>query len=379
MVVCGYQCAKWEDFGTVITWFAKEFENDVFNRIKAFFSYDESGLYDLLRRYRFCKSTEAVDTVYAILGLASDIKKESFVIDYSLSAREVFCKMATDWIRQNSSLDIFGDCENTYHSLATNPRDKDRVPSWAPDWSVPLLNTTFRKHRTADREGQSLSVPMYSASAGTPPVLIDIDDRSLICLRGFTITTISQVSTSNMNWDDSWCIPDTGFFISAPDSSVFLFNESVEDKMGDRIAPSMKKCAFARILIADMLSNRRAPESIAKVYDCWRRKKEKSPREQGLAEDELLSALAYDLSVSAATSERRLFVSLDQRMGLVPNAAREGDVICVLFGGQMPLVLRPKREFFELIGEAYVYGIMDGEAMQDLEAGKYHEQDFVLQ
>jgi hypothetical protein len=45
----------------------------------------------------------------------------------------------------------------------------------------------------------------------------------------------------------------------------------------------------------------------------------------------------------------------------------EGDIICILFGCSVPIVLREYRtendHYFEFIGEAYIHGMMDGEAV----------------
>jgi hypothetical protein len=56
-------------------------------------------------------------------------------------------------------------------------------------------------------------------------------------------------------------------------------------------------------------------------------------------------------------------------MGLVPRTARVGDEIFVLAGGQVLHVLRPVGECFQYIGESYVHGLMDGEALQRLDDG----------
>lgn len=53
--------------------------------------------------------------------------------------------------------------------------------------------------------------------------------------------------------------------------------------------------------------------------------------------------------------------------GLAPMKAEEGDLICILFGCSVPVILRRHYEdgdeFYRLIWEAYVHGIMDGEAL----------------
>jgi hypothetical protein len=50
---------------------------------------------------------------------------------------------------------------------------------------------------------------------------------------------------------------------------------------------------------------------------------------------------------------------------------REGDIVCVLLGGSVPYILRPKDDYYILIGEAYVHGIMDGEVLEAVNRGEY--------
>ena len=91
-------------------------------------------------------------------------------------------------------------------------------------------------------------------------------------------------------------------------------------------------------------------------------------------------------------------------MGLVPKDAEVGDEICLLFGGHTPFVIRrvtqegdgegiQKEEEggdmkggmrtgakegneWEIIGECYIYGLMDGEAMEALPEEKVQEFHF---
>lgn len=54
-------------------------------------------------------------------------------------------------------------------------------------------------------------------------------------------------------------------------------------------------------------------------------------------------------------SRRRFFISACGPMGLAPPRARVGDLICVLFGAEVPFVLRPLKEAcYQLIGEWYI-------------------------
>jgi hypothetical protein len=58
------------------------------------------------------------------------------------------------------------------------------------------------------------------------------------------------------------------------------------------------------------------------------------------------------------------------RIGLVPLAAVAGDLIAVLFGCREPVVLRHRGDGYQLVGRCFVDGLMRGEVVPDLEAGK---------
>ena len=72
---------------------------------------------------------------------------------------------------------------------------------------------------------------------------------------------------------------------------------------------------------------------------------------------------------------RRFFVLPDRpdgigyRFGIAPTNAKVGDIICVLLGCSVPVVLSRidasnPQSGYELVGEAYLHGVMDGEALQ---------------
>lgn len=63
------------------------------------------------------------------------------------------------------------------------------------------------------------------------------------------------------------------------------------------------------------------------------------------------------------TFQRRLILTHKRYMGLAAEHVRAGDIVAVLFGAQVPLMLRKIDEHYLLVGEAYVHGIMDGEAL----------------
>jgi hypothetical protein len=71
--------------------------------------------------------------------------------------------------------------------------------------------------------------------------------------------------------------------------------------------------------------------------------------------------------------ERRLFTTDSGYLGLGNHHMVAGDVTAILFGLHVPCILRPlfdKPEYgYAFIGEAYVHGAMNGEAVKDLPKG----------
>ncbi|KIW00685.1 uncharacterized protein PV09_07869 [Verruconis gallopava] len=56
-------------------------------------------------------------------------------------------------------------------------------------------------------------------------------------------------------------------------------------------------------------------------------------------------------------------------MGIGAYHLKPGDVVTILQGGAFCLVLRPKGEHYQLLGEAYVYGAMEGELVKEDDDG----------
>lgn len=88
----------------------------------------------------------------------------------------------------------------------------------------------------------------------------------------------------------------------------------------------------------------------------------------------------YLKRVRSVTWERQFIegnpqaADLEPLFGLAPSGTTKHDRICVLFGCSVPVILRPhfresqlpeqrEIEYYEFIGEAYIYGKMDGEAI----------------
>ena len=72
------------------------------------------------------------------------------------------------------------------------------------------------------------------------------------------------------------------------------------------------------------------------------------------------------IAFQAAVQGRSFGTTSKRYLGLFPRGTRRGDEICVFAGGHVPFVVRRKQggASYQLVGECYVHGIMDGEIGQ---------------
>jgi len=67
---------------------------------------------------------------------------------------------------------------------------------------------------------------------------------------------------------------------------------------------------------------------------------------------------------------RRLLVTSEGRLGAGPAAMLQGDELFILFGSDVPLVLRPYGDgSYQVVGCCYIQGYMEGEALHDIQEG----------
>ncbi|KIW30604.1 uncharacterized protein PV07_06337 [Cladophialophora immunda] len=79
--------------------------------------------------------------------------------------------------------------------------------------------------------------------------------------------------------------------------------------------------------------------------------------------------------------EGRSFILTEKgRFGLGPLIASPGDICCILFGATIPFILRRTESegYFKLVGEAYLQGLMRGEALGQSPASSCEEQTFII-
>jgi Heterokaryon incompatibility protein (HET) len=299
------------------------------------------SLLQWLSRSGDCVLSDPRDHVFAFIGLADP--GYNITANYSKSCSEVFEETAKMIITHDRSLSIL--------ALLDPSLWRKRItyfPSWTPDWS-----------RLMSIQGHHSSAAFYTPETDSPPFRAagniqhdrdnTLDERLTLTVQGLWLAVIDPASLSRdkvrslvSSRIDEFC-RRSGTTINSPN-----FVDSV------RIAP----WEFASF--NEKFGFRAALDwSRAYLSSCTGQFRLQSSWEQSLQH------ILHQLDSSWLT-----FRSVTGFSGLVHRDAMIGDRIVILFGCNVPLVLRPKNQYFELVGQAFVNGMMYGEAIEMMYQGK---------
>lgn len=328
--------------------------------------YSQPLLYHLKKSYvgvgPHLKATYAKDRIFALLGISSDVEQLGIrpAEDYSLPVHDLYTKVARALIHQGN-IDILTLCRpktpylrSRVHKsnveFLTFSRSRDpRLPSWVPDWSVPIRDS-WSDDGAASLFRASGQPPPSHLQTFRPPDAIP----SRLRLRGIRIATIQGRGspwTGGLHDPFDRKAAETLFH----EVDVYLRSSNVVARYSD----TQRAEARWRLPIADKEAH---PSS-----GIWRRATNQSRREYELIgnKDEEVQHLGY-ASMMCRTFDARPFLAEEGLVGLCPMEAEAGDLVVVLFGGNVPFILRKREESgYEVVGEAYVYGVMDGEGLNE--------------
>lgn len=299
-------------------------------------------LVEVLSHFRGLAATKQHDIAYAAMNLAHDIRSGDIMPDYDKSVSVVFRDVVVFYLKRETPfpLDILAHCGTFLPSV----EPPEGFATWMPRWQDLLAQKPFPRF-VADGTGGLTRAYDASHSATLKPDL-DIAGMSLR-VRGFSVDEITQVRYPNLKFN-------------AYDGCVVVSSWAPDDPhgryLGDK-GDETKLQAFLRTVVAD--------------YDTRR-------NIRGCSVEWHVDSFVRDHGpmshVHTTCHARRLAITTRGYMALVNCQAEIGDKLFVLYGGAMIYVLRPRGDAYILVGECYVHGIMDGEAMELLRDGRATEQ-----
>jgi tetratricopeptide (TPR) repeat protein len=224
--------------------------------------------------------------------------------------------------------------------------DSETTSSWIPDWRHESLRTIpFAKRFAQIRPQDEPKNQVYSASGESSEPFICSEMPSFYAfmnerlrIRGFRVDTIECLHAIDLEK------PADGLFSELLECVVGRIGIVYGDQ------EELTRTALCRTMMADVLYN----DGLA-----TRRTTHEDISTDGI----ITTAGSYNLS--SLCSGRQVAITAMNKLCLVSARARIDDGIYILAGGQVAYVLRERAEedCYRLIGECYIHGLMDGEAM----------------
>jgi hypothetical protein len=313
------------------------------------------GFHQLLWRYRTRKATDPRDMVYGLFGFASGFIN-GMTADYTLTKNEVYQQITLSCLENTQRL----------HILKGQRTPNENMPSWVYDWSSEADENFWhyeliRMYNRAYRASLDINARFHCKGSrlSIDGVLIDkvvaVAEQKFLGLR--SIKPRAQIV---MSWY-KMC------------AEVFSAEE-VASRTEYPVADCSWMTGFRRTIIADLafktaasgqrsLANRASVNEDANFEKWW----EYVQDEQWGTIYRNEKTRGFSALINNAASGHKFFMTKSGYLGL--GNPQVGDEIWVLLGGNVPFVLRPdtETECRYLVGDCFVHGIMDGEALTGLE------------
>ena len=314
--------------------------------------------------------SEPVDRVWAFLGtLATDLGnqiREAGIIDYSPQAKKEYWTSYLGFMMEvyKYNSDEFFEVVLSDVGRAKN----DSLPSWCPDFNQGNEYVSFsdlRKFRAG-----------FTNSKDQTEIISKLSASGELSILGFQVDVVTACTPISWKCDTS-LMEDEHKFFGTVHSWLMNCRKICE--------VATKKKEVTKILCHTLVAadnsregNWREIENLPGVYQQMERNCATRANGQG---DFVLDGPydTYFWEYNEVCDGRVVFATLDGRVGLGPPSLQEGDVICAFVGAEALFALRAydrhgntARRYSssldsidcKLIGDAYIHGLMNGEAFE---------------
>jgi hypothetical protein len=302
------------------------------------------------------------DIIYSLLGLS--FIGPTITPDYTADFGDMFREFALAMVVEGASLKVLSLAPHKLRPDCPAIKRPDELPSWVPD---------LRGPRAEALTAYSVLPQAFFAGGHGRPIVCVSENRKVLSCQGRLIDTVKGFAA---DWSEVFRLDPKLAHQGLPAWLQSCYRFVLGQSDGDNASAERIK-AFARTMLCDMdsMRNRLSPESAASLPSHLQRLMDHVEQEKRNSEiDDSWSAwedAAASHSINATISLAcwakilKFGVTDGDRFMRAPHASQAGDRICVLNGGEVPFIIRPTgRETYELVGECYVDGIMDGEALK---------------
>jgi hypothetical protein len=379
-----------------------------------------TSLFELLTRFRRCDTVKPRDRVYAFMGLCREDELRANRVNYGAGIEDIFKRQVLTHIKTFNNLDILNACTEASRLKRRNTRyetpdglwiDPDdpawarvtslRLPTWVPNWTSPRTQWLLGPESMTPSD---LFEPIFNASDGFGAKVINpttAAESGILRVKGVEVDTVWKVERTTPPPDPDQANPCSNFYRYCWDLCHELPLERTPYRTeGDRFDAFLRTiCVGGRPIGGDCLLTIKFLRYFCLEFF-------QDPTNPSLFGD-ILRSLGYNRHAKPSHSEAyetaeaaakfpasdppkilfnslcafKFFLSKNGRMGLGPPHTEVGDKVCVLLGCSSPQVLHSSPHLpdqYCIRGEAYMHGLMFGEAIQMLRKGTLREQTFSL-
>jgi hypothetical protein len=309
----------------------------------------------LLNWGRQFTTSDPLDRVYALMGMPPFANMKPWEADYRKSKLELYREVTERCILELKDIRAFSYVQ---HSVEI----EDDFPSWVPQWD-----------QKTDIGSINQSVKFDWRTSGESSVSAAFDStKSVIRIEGIVFDLVDTETEIDI-W--AWFHSQERVMKSHPMLEYWKSQKSLPTAYITREA-SME--AYAMTFTAGInidgqksIENREdfMSDFSAYIIQLWEVSKDEMSQYPGRKNNVFSKQfIRYEIQAKITCWNRSFFTTKKGYMGIGPNVLEIGDIVCVLFGGDVPYILRPKDGYYQLVGDAYVHGIMEGEAIEQWQA-----------
>ena len=319
----------------------------------------------LVEKTACLRATDPRDHIFALAAISVD----NIVPNYHESTEETYSKFARKWIQVTQDLSILPSVEISRRC----GRDKNSLPSWVPDWEATSHDELHTLPNLKKRLG-------YYSAAGERSAQVQTLADGTLCASGIEFDRVQRLWSSPKGFpgfngvEDAWktCLYDyyqtssdrkspyvTG--ISKSHAFLRLLLNDIDPIHGERIDPWTKPEHYAELVIQtcvhfDILeaTDFDGPCAIRgneeKLFDATKVQDKikvlrgiAAPESRQAQRAQRLEHLDWVVQFETWVERRSFFVTEKGYIGIADRETALGDVIGVLFGCNMPLMVRRKR------------------------------------
>ncbi|KAJ4415948.1 hypothetical protein N0V82_007070 [Gnomoniopsis sp. IMI 355080] len=341
--------------------------------------------------YQLCLSakssaTDPRDYVFSLLGHFSALLPNGTPIiqpDYQNSVTDIYHETAIRILRSDSTLTLLNAVRDTGSSDSRSP-ETARLPSWVPRWDLRTSQSLIGYPGRFNASGETSYNVSFDRHFRTLTVFgLSVDSIKRVLNRPFPYSSDSPSFKSQIQLAWNLCMGTKEVPPGMPRRN-FKFTEvqgynhikGYENPLKAFISTLAPESTIEG-LSCNVSAYKSGIATLGKLFPS--RKQE--IRSLATFEDELETDFTVWMQAAEQNAGGRKFaITSLGHFAMVPSMAVKGDLLCILFGGETPYVLRkssdPARH--QLVGETYTYGLMHGQAISVADAGKLDVETFEI-